>query len=284
MSNVKYYYKLCPLTSDPEDLTKQARAEAARTWECSECTSLKLGAGAIDAQISVSRIKDKPINFVTDGIGLALRSFLDQLGPDVVERDLHIGRVFGSDGEELKDWCTFYGRREVVVRGCDNLEDENDRAGYRVCRQCGRTLYFALEKPHYLCPSPPTDAEVFTDHCLALVVPDYLLAKLEIPKKSKIAVTRLEVLAEPLDGFGPLEAWEADRAKWGVRHESKRGYTRLTDSLLRQLKEDVDARNRGYYTSIFWHFFPDAETGRIEIAPDLLEAMEMSGIKHVLHK
>jgi hypothetical protein len=243
----------------------------------------------MDVQLEELQIKKyhAPLNFVSANIGLAQKSFLAQIGWDIVERDLYLGRVFNYHRKLLDDWVTFHGRRHLVVRGAD------ERAGpdypiynvrYRCCHICGRVLYGALrDKHHYLYPSPPTDAEIFEDRC-SLIVPDYLFAKLEIPKKAKIAIDRLEVLDEPLDGFGILEPWESDRSKWGDRHRSMRGCTVLTDSVRRQGSEDVEAMNQGYYHSVYWHFFPDPETGRIEMTPELREAVEGSGIQCVLHE
>jgi hypothetical protein len=267
---------------DACNLTHEARAMAARTWQCSGCNSPKPGSKSIDVHLQQVRIKDGPLNLVTCGLGLVYTPFLEQLGWENVERDLHLGRAINYKGKLVDDWVTFNPRRRVIVRGSDDPKNENSRAGYRICVECGRTLYGAYGTP-YLFPGPPADAEIIGKRTSTLIIPDYLFFKLEIPNKAKIAVDRLEVLGEPLDGFGVLEPWEPDRSRWGVRHQSMRGYTRLTDSVLRQGKRDVEAMNNGYYHSVYWHFFPDAETGRIELAPDLLEAMERSGIEYVLH-
>lgn len=286
MNENRVFYQLKPGTMDACNLTKSARADAERTWRCPSCGSPRPGTEAIDVQIEQSEIKDGPLNLVFDGVALALRSFLAQLGKDVINRDLMLGRVFGPDGNELEEWCTYRSRREIIVRGAD------ERAGpdypvynvcYRCCNACGHILYGALlDKYHYLYPTPPQDAEVFQDS-RSLVVPDYLFSRLEVPKKARIYVDRLEVLDAPLDGFGVLEPWEPDRSKWGIRHRTMRGHTCLTDFVLRQGQEDLDARKNGYYTSIIWHFFPDPESGQVDIAPELLQSMERSGINCTIH-
>mgnify|MGYP001449074007 CR=1 FL=1 len=282
MNNKPVFYELSPSSMNACNLTPQAKAKAQQSWLCPGCVSPKPGVGPVDVQIQQSRIKDQPLSFVRPGVPLALRSFLDRLDKEVVQRDLYLGRVFGPDGRELEDWCTCLARHRIIVRGSDDPADEISRAGYRICKECGQTRYFA-QGVQYLYPDPlASDAELFTDGC-SLIVPEHVITRLKISDSDGIYITRLNILDSPLDGFGELFPVEADQSKWGDHHKSKRGYTTFSNSLLAQGKEDVQGIKQGYYRRVYWHFFPDDETGQIAIDPELLEAMEDSGIMCVLH-
>lgn len=281
MSDASIFYQIEPTTMNPCELSPDSHTKVKQTWLCAGCGNARPDVQGIDIQIDRSTVKDGPLNFAAY-VPIVQRSFLYQMGEHIADRDLMLGRVYSSNGTELDDWRTYHARRNVIVRGSDDPNDENDQVKFWCCNECGRLVYSA-GGIRYLFPDPPNDAEIY-ETALGLLVPDYLFSSLVIPKKAKVYVKRLKVINPPLDGFGVLGNWETDRSKWGTAHRSMRGCTRLTDSLLRQGAEDVEAIKRGTYRSVFWHFFADAATGRIEIAPDLLEAVERSGIKCVFHE
>lgn len=197
MNATHIYYYLQPSTMNPCNATLEERKRIRNTWKCPGCTLPKPDFGAIDITIAQTKIRDEPLNFVTDGVDLALMSFLDQMGQDVVSRDLLLGNVFGPDGKLNEEWVTYRGRYSVVIRG------ENDITT-RKCESCGRRFY-GSKGEQYLYPAPPSEANVFEYYGMGMVVTERIFNRLEIPPKSKIAVTRLEVIDPPLDGLGLLE-------------------------------------------------------------------------------
>jgi hypothetical protein len=93
---------------------------------------------------------------------MASMAFLDALGTDLIQRDLYLGRVYGPDGQELREWATLRGKHRLTVRGTKNVS-------YRRCAQCGRDVYFAMGKK-YLYPGPPPDIAIFESDLCGLVL------------------------------------------------------------------------------------------------------------------
>ena len=86
------------------------------------------------------------------------RSFLDPLGPELVAKELHLGRVLHLDGQVVEGWSTFHGHHRVIVRG------SKKGLTYRRCQACCRKVYFSLGL-HYLCPAPPAEHQILTTDC-----------------------------------------------------------------------------------------------------------------------
>lgn len=197
MNGKSVYYFLQPTTMDACNLTREARKLAPSEWKCEGGIHAKPDIGPINVHISHHRIGDKPLNFVTDGVHLALRSFLNQFGQEILARDLILGKVFGPDGRLNDEWVTYRGRRRIIVRG-------SHCTGCRTCDVCGRTLYSFKGEP-YLYPTPPSDADVFEANVMGMVISESIFSHLVMSPKSKIAVSRVEVIDPPLDGLGTLD-------------------------------------------------------------------------------
>jgi hypothetical protein len=156
------FFHVYSASIDGYDLTKEADAEAERSWFCAGCNSPKPSIRAIDVRIS-SIPGSEPLNAVVHWRGpMASMAFLDALGTDLIQRDLYLGRVCGPDGQELREWATLRGKHRLTVRGTKNVS-------YRRCAQCGRDVYFAMGKK-YLYPGPPPDIAIFESDLCGLVL------------------------------------------------------------------------------------------------------------------
>ena len=217
MNSSHHYIHIQSLTMNAANLTKAAYAEAKNTWLCTGCAYPKPGVERVDVHIE-NRSLQGPLNLVFGcGLPLARRSFLFRLGEERVKRDLYLGDVFNADGVRLDDWVTFRGKRRLIVRGTKD-------AGYRVCSECGRNVYFAMH-PRYLYPQPPTDVELFESTLAGLVFPEIVGVEVGIGgkphrirgaevlpwpsadvegRRRRLLVERLQVLTKPKDGLPPL--------------------------------------------------------------------------------
>ncbi len=190
-------YELVALTRHPCSLEHPARREADQTWICPGCGSPKPGTLSVNAWIQDRTPRGRPLNIMWDGgIGLVHTSLIECIGPAVAQRDLYLGKVIGTCGDELKDWFTFRGRRSVIVRG-------TKKCGFRVCDVCRQTLYSSMGKK-YLFPAPPEDATIFEARPGGLIVPDDICQRVSARKWGSIGIVELPVLDEPLDGLGVL--------------------------------------------------------------------------------
>jgi len=199
MNQSAAFYGLTSVTMNPCFLQKEARLAAMDTWACPGCGCPKSEVCSIDVALQDRSPRDKPLNFVFgSSVGLIHRELLECIDQDVIRSDLHLGRVFGRQGEELPDWVTFRGRREVIIRGSTN-------AGFRHCEECGRVLYSATGS-RYLSPAPPADATVFERQPGALVVPQEIYERVAARNWRRLRIEKLPILDEPLDGLGMLES------------------------------------------------------------------------------
>jgi hypothetical protein len=167
---------------------------ARREWLCPGCLSIREGTGPLDVEIEEKRPASAPLQVVWGmGLTVAPRDFLDALGRDLVERELHVGKVIG-DGKLLPDWVCFHPKQRVIVRG-------TTRALTRRCGTCGRDVYSAWEEDN-LCPPPPPQARLMaTATGGSLVVTGDVLAKIDRAKWKRLKAKRLDVLDEPRDGL-----------------------------------------------------------------------------------
>ena len=194
MSN--FFYHIYSATMDGCDLTKEADADARRSWLCTGCNSPKPGVGAIDVRISALPGKE-PLNAVVGwGVPMASKAFLDAIESDLVQRELYLGRVYGPDGTERTEWATFRGKHRLIVRGIKH-------AGVRRCNECGRDVYFAMDKK-YLYPSPPPGVSLFESHMCGLVLTEDVFFRTGIEKWSGLWVDKLSVADVPSDSLGDL--------------------------------------------------------------------------------
>lgn len=196
--NDSTFYHLQSKTMSPCTLTKAASAEAKQSWLCTGCCTPKPGLGSIDVHLKESEPDDAPLNFVFGcGVPLVSRALLEEIGMNVIRRDLYLGRVFGPDGRENKDWLTFRGRHRLILRGSKHVS-------FRCCSDCGRPVYFAMGK-RYLFPDPPSDAHVFESHLFGLVITDELFTQLDAGKWRKVSVDKLPVVKAAKDSLGTLD-------------------------------------------------------------------------------
>lgn len=181
----------------PCNLEDDFYREARRTWLCNGCSAPNPSVGRIDVRLSEPQINGV-LNFVFEAeVSLARLSVLLSLGQERVHRDLHLGKVWGPDGEELSEWVTCRGRQRLIVRGTKNVT-------HRVCSVCGRNVYFAMP-PWYLYPAPGEGAEIFETNLCGLMTTDSIARKAGIAKQRGVVVDRLQILKEPRDGLPPLE-------------------------------------------------------------------------------
>lgn len=192
----RYYIHFKGKTMNPTALEDPAYEAAKRTWLCPGCCHPKPNVRHLDAHIQEER-PDGPLNLISGcGLAIARKSFLMQFGEERVRSKLYIGDVYGPDGGRLLDWVTFRGKHGLIVRGTEH-------AGYRVCPECGRNLYFAMGKS-YLYPQPPEGVELFESDLWGLILPEPIVLDLGIGKPRGVSVERLEVLKEPKDGLPAL--------------------------------------------------------------------------------
>jgi hypothetical protein len=197
MIRTDMYVALQSLTMEPCSLTKENYAQARDSWLCTGCCVPKPEIRNVDVYLDEVPT-DKPLNFVQGcGLSIIYAPFLDRFPVDIVQRDLHLGHVYGPDRQQLEDWLTFRGRRRVIVRG-------SEHAGVRKCEQCNRDVYFAMGKK-YLHLQPPKHIRIFErGGGGGIVVRDDMYSQLDIGKWPKLRIDKLPVLDEPTDGFGIL--------------------------------------------------------------------------------
>ncbi|MFP3418485.1 hypothetical protein R0K30_00015 [Bacillus sp. SIMBA_154] len=73
-------------------------------------------------------------------------------------------------------------------------------------------------------------------------------------------------------------------SKKGVAHESKVGYTSLSNFVRKQIDKDARLRSEGRVKGVKWHFFKSAKTGKIGITKNLKEYLKKKKIPYQIHK
>jgi hypothetical protein len=201
MNTQKLYYHLVTASDSPCHLTREGYAEAERTWLCPECYTPRPGLTAIDACIQLAPTKE-PLNFIYGaGVPIASKEFFSKLDANMVERDLYLGRLYDSNGIELKHWATFRGKCRLIVRGSKNAQ-------YRICETCGRTVYFAMGKS-YLHPDPSPDVGLFESDLRGLILAETIFQQCGLQNTPGIYVQKLPALAMPKDSFGELAPYSS---------------------------------------------------------------------------
>ncbi len=196
MKSITCYYQLASTTMDPCTMTKSFRTEARRTWLCERCGH-PLERHSFDLSIQEDRPDNTPLNMAYGcRVGIARKEFLFAFGEDIVLQDLYLGNLYGPDGCLLKDWVTFVGHHQIIVRGSKD-------AAYRRCSQCGKNIYFAMDDL-YLYPQPARSVSMFDAGSGCLVVTDKLIGRVKLNKWQKLECKKLPVLNTPKDGFVEL--------------------------------------------------------------------------------
>ena len=94
-----------------------------------------------------------------------------------------------------------------------------------------------------------------------------------------------ERILERLGGVSKV-ALKTSSGKWrfidqlvdGIAHESKTGYTYLTDFVKMQIDKDFDLLSNGQVQGVIWHFFESPWTGKIGLSPELAAYLTEKGI------
>ncbi|WP_152559357.1 hypothetical protein [Tumebacillus flagellatus] len=74
-----------------------------------------------------------------------------------------------------------------------------------------------------------------------------------------------------------------DVYKDGIAHESKVGYTYLTDFVKKQVLKDYELKQDGVIDGVVCHFFRSADTGKVGASEPLLRLLDSCGIKYIIH-
>ena len=74
-----------------------------------------------------------------------------------------------------------------------------------------------------------------------------------------------------------------DQLSKGIAHESKVGYTSLSQSVRTQILKDAELVARGEVKGAHWHFFRSGVTGKVGATPQLLDFLKQNDISHTVH-
>jgi len=217
MSDRRKFFLLEGPGSDVLSMENPWYWQARERWICSGCSTVKPGTGAVDIPIQEKRIIDRPLSFIgATGLGVALTSFLVELGWEDSKQSLYIGKLLRDDNKTtFEDWVCFHGRNRLLIRGEKN-------AHFRLCKSCDRFTYSALTYS-YLYPSPPEGIDIFDADVGQLVVTERIVNRINVANWPDLAIIELPVLDKPLDGFDELVSPIATRDqifKYKQRHDS----------------------------------------------------------------
>jgi hypothetical protein len=186
MTDEPSYYEVSGENGSGRSLAPGELERALGSWVCPRCQFVLPGCGPIDIVIGDEGPIDTPLAFLyVHWLGLVWNEFLAPLGPELVARDLHLGRVAYPDGRVVEGWSTFHGRHRVLIRGSKKGLD------YSRCQKCGRKYYNSFG-PYYLCPPPP-EHEILTTDC-GLILRHELFSLLKIKgQRKRVTIRRLAV-------------------------------------------------------------------------------------------
>ncbi len=74
-----------------------------------------------------------------------------------------------------------------------------------------------------------------------------------------------------------------DQLADGVAHESKVGYTTLTQFVKKQVLKEAEILERGDVDEVVWHFFKSGVTGKVGPSQPLADFLTENGIKYIIH-
>jgi len=187
------FYQLSSKSPSPETPDKGWLAEAQITLLCKGCNAPRMTTDGID--VTIQGVPDKSaLNFVPGiCVGVAAVRFLRSLLPEGPAQFLRLGRVFDSDKRESPDAVTFIGQKSVVIRG-------GPKSTFRACQDCGRVWYSPVGK-RYVLRRDVGDASVLDAWFGTLVVSDAVAQRVIGGKWKNLAIQKLEVRDEPVDGL-----------------------------------------------------------------------------------
>ncbi len=138
-----------------------------------------------------------PFTFFTlPGLPIVHASFLDCFQPDLLKRDLYLGRVYSAKRVLQADWFTVRARHRLIVRGTENVS-------LRWCEACGRPVY-DTNAGCFLYPEPAANVAYFTDETRFIARSDCVDIR-QLRKMRRVAVQEIPVVDAPLDGYGVIE-------------------------------------------------------------------------------
>jgi hypothetical protein len=190
------YYEVSSSHMSPLSPSKEGAIRGA--VRCPGCGGFPGKVGPVDITIQNRSGGRHGLNGVQgcSDLGVAKKKLLDSLDP-VVASALLLGSVTTEEGRLLSDVVTYRIKDRIVVRG-------EKHASHRVCPECGAVCYFAMGRS-YLYPEPDPRIVVFDSGLGGLVIRSDHFSRESMLKFPGVRVVDLEVLAEPLDGFGALE-------------------------------------------------------------------------------
>ncbi len=169
------------------------------TLYCKECFQVWEEIEAIDVVIDDWEYLNPRVPFTffeQPMLPVVHSSFLDCFRPDLVARDLYLGRVYIGKGVLQPDWFTVRSRHRLIVRGTEHVS-------LRWCEACGRPVYYA-SAGFFLYPEPAVDVAYFTNDADFVVRPDCVDIR-RLRKMRRVALEEIPVVDAPLDGYGVIE-------------------------------------------------------------------------------
>jgi hypothetical protein len=188
------FYQLSSKSPNPETPDKNWLEGVKQTLLCKECSSARVVGRAIDILLQTTPDRSA-LNFV-HGVCLYIAgvTFLEALFPEGPEKVLSLGTVFGPDRKEAAGFRTMMKSNSVIlVRG-------NERSTFRVCPQCKRIWYSAIGR-RYILMRDVGQCSVFESQYGDLVVAEPIVERLAGGKWRNLAVQKLDIRDEPIDGL-----------------------------------------------------------------------------------
>jgi hypothetical protein len=197
MSSLANYYHIYTASPDPCSINESSLAEAEKTWLCRGGNGVKPSVTTVDVNIQENTPGKDPLNIVSGtGVAIARRDFLGEVGEAEVRNHFWLGRVLLPGRKEASDWTTYRGRKRLIIRGSKNV-------AHRYCPECGQFLYYAAG-PRYLCPTPPSDVNIFESDLQGLVLTKEVFVRLALRKWTKLFIEKVPVPTQPRDGLPVL--------------------------------------------------------------------------------
>ncbi len=171
---------------------------------CERCFEIWEEIEAVDIIVCERNCLDPkaPLTFLDPAmLPVVHASFLECFHPELVRRDLYLGRVYYEDEETSKhvfqpEWHTLRGRHRLVVRG-------TDRPSLRRCEVCRRPVY-ECRGGFFLYPAPPEDVAYFTAGADLVVRAEHVDVE-RLRGMEKVLVEEIPVADTALDGYGVLD-------------------------------------------------------------------------------
>ena len=83
--------------------------------------------------------------------------------------------------------------------------------------------------------------------------------------------------------YTSLGARYIDQLANNIAHESKVGYTTLTERIMIQIQKDVELISKGVIDGSVWHFFESTVNGKKGASEELIKYLIEKGIEYIIH-